>query len=64
MNLGVAFVGLDMISAYFGLFGTMAVTGLMFVVSGVFLILFGVCLEKKRRRLMQQIKTPIVKEAQ
>jgi hypothetical membrane protein len=28
----------------------------MFVVSGVFLILFGVYLEKKRRALMQQIK--------
>jgi len=57
VNLGVAFAGLDIISAYFGLFGTMARTGLMFVVSGVFLILFGVYLEKKRRKLMQQIKT-------
>jgi uncharacterized membrane protein len=58
VNLGVAFIGLDIISAYFGLFGTMAVTGLMFVVSGVFLILFGVSMEKKRRSLMQQIKSP------
>ena len=57
VNLGVAFIGLDIISAYFGLFGTMARTGLMFVVSGVFLILFGVYLEKKRRSLMQQIKS-------
>ena len=57
VNLGIAFIGLDMISAYFGLFGTMATTGLMFVVSGVFLILFGVYLEKKRRSLMVQIKT-------
>jgi hypothetical membrane protein len=58
VNLGVVFIGLDIISAYFGLFGTMARTGLMFVVSGVFLILFGVYLEKKRRKLMLQIKSP------
>ena len=57
VNLGMAFVGLDIISAYFGLFGTMAMTGMMFVVSGIFLIIFGVYLEKKRRKLLQQIKT-------
>jgi len=56
VNLGVAFIGLDILSAYIGLFGTMARTGAMFVVSGVFLVLFGVYLEKKRRKLMQQIK--------
>ena len=39
------------------LFGTVARTGLMFVVSGVFLIVFGVYLEKKRRKFMQQIQT-------
>jgi len=63
VNLGVAFVGLDIISAYFGLFGTMARTGLMFLISGIFLILFGVYLEKKRRKLMQQIKTAKATEA-
>jgi len=63
VNLGVAFIGLDIISAYFGLFGTMARTGLMFVVSGVFLILFGVYLEKKRRSLMRQINTAKTTEA-
>lgn len=57
VNLGVVFIALDIISAYLGLFGTMARTGLMFVVSGVFLIVFGVYLEKKRRKFMQQIKT-------
>jgi uncharacterized membrane protein len=56
VNLGVVFVALDIIAAYIGLFGTMARTGLMFVVSGVFLIVFGVYLEKKRRALMQRIK--------
>ena len=63
VNLGVAFTGLDIISAYFGLFGTMARTGLMFVVSGVFLIVFGVYLEKKRRKLMKQIKSPMPEPA-
>jgi uncharacterized membrane protein len=58
VNLGVVFIALDIIAAYIGLFGTMARTGLMFVVSGVFLIGFGVYLEKKRRALMKQIKSP------
>jgi sulfite exporter TauE/SafE len=56
VNLGVVFIALDIIAAYLGLFGTMAFTGMMFVVSGVFLIVFGVYLEKKRRNLMKQIK--------
>lgn len=58
VNLGVVFIALDIIAAYIGLFGTMARTGLMFVVSGVFLMVFGVYLEKKRRALMKQIKSP------
>lgn len=57
VNLGITFIALDMIAAYIGLFGTMARTGLMFVMSGVFLIGFGIYLEKKRRSLMKQIKT-------
>lgn len=56
VNLGVVFVALDIIAMYIGLFGTMARTGLMFVVSGAFLIVFGVYLERKRRALMKQIK--------
>ena len=55
VNLGVVFIALDILAAYFDLFGSMARTGLMFVVSGVFLIVFGVYLEKKRRKLMKQI---------
>jgi uncharacterized membrane protein len=58
VNLGVAFLTLDIIATYIGLFGTMARTGTMFIVSGVYLILFGVYLEKKRRALMKQIKSP------
>jgi uncharacterized membrane protein len=56
VNLGVTFIALDIIATYIGLFGSMAFTGLMFVISGVFLIIFAVFLEKKRRRLMKQIK--------
>lgn len=64
VNLGVVFIALDILAAYCDLFGSMARTGLMFVVSGVFLILFGVYLEKKRRKLMKQITTPTTKEVQ
>jgi uncharacterized membrane protein len=56
VNLGITFIALDIIATYIGLFSTMAFTGLMFVLSGVFLILFAVFLEKKRRALMKQIK--------
>ena len=58
VNLGVVFVALDIIAAYFSLFGSMARTGLMFLITGIFLIVFGVYLEKKRRKLMKQIKAP------
>ncbi len=56
VNLGVTFIALDIIATYIGLFGSMAFTGVMFIVSGIFLILFGVFLERKRRALMKQIK--------
>jgi uncharacterized membrane protein len=55
VNVGVAVIAMDIIATYARLFGSMARTGSMFVVSGVFLILFGVYLEKKRRGLMRQI---------
>jgi uncharacterized membrane protein len=57
VNLGVVFIALDIIAAYCDLFGSMARTGVMFLISGVFLIVFGVYLEKKRRALMKQIKS-------
>ena len=56
VNLGVALIALDIVATYIGLFGSMAFTGLMFIISGVFLILFAVFMEKKRRALMKQIK--------
>ena len=57
VNLGVVFIALDILAIYIGLFGSMAFTGAMFILSGILLILFAVFLEKKRRALMQQIKT-------
>jgi uncharacterized membrane protein len=62
VNLGVVFIALDIIAAYLDLFGSMAFTGLMFLLSGVFLIVFGVYLEKKRRKLMKRIQQPALKE--
>lgn len=60
INLAVVFIALNIIATYFALFGSMARTGLMFLISGVFLIVFGIYLEKKRRALMKQIQTPKV----
>lgn len=59
VNLGVAFVALHIICVYVNLFGSMARTGLMFLISGVFLIVFGIFLEKRRRVLMLQIKAVV-----
>lgn len=56
VNLGVVFIALDIFAAYCDLFGSMARTGVMFLISGVFLIVFGFYLEKKRRKLMSRIK--------
>jgi len=57
VNLGVGFIALDILAAYCDLFGSMARTGVMFLISGIFLIVFGVYLEKKRRALMKHIKS-------
>lgn len=62
VNTGVTFIALDIIAAYIGLLGSMARTGVMFLVSGLFLIVFGVYLEKKRRGLMLQVKSPGARE--
>ena len=56
VNLGVTFIALDILAAYCDLFRSMQRTGVMFLISGIFLIVFGVYLEKKRRALMKQIK--------
>ncbi|MBI3416758.1 MAG: DUF2157 domain-containing protein [Verrucomicrobia bacterium] len=57
VNLGIAFISLNLIATYITLIGSMARTGLMFLISGVFLIAFGIYLEKKRRALLQRMQT-------
>jgi uncharacterized membrane protein len=57
VNVGVVFVALDILAAYCDLFGSMARTGVMFLISGVFLMVFGVYLERTRRGLMRRIKS-------
>jgi uncharacterized membrane protein len=56
VNLGVVFVALDIIATYIGLIGSMGKTGVMFVGSGILLILLAVFLERKRRGLMSQVR--------
>jgi uncharacterized membrane protein len=55
--IGAVLIALDILAAYCDLFGSKSRTGVMFLISGIFLIVFGVYLEKKRRTLMKQIKT-------
>jgi uncharacterized membrane protein len=62
VNLGIVFIALDILAAYCDLFGSMARTGVMFLISGIFLIVFGVYLEKKRRGLMRRMKSTPAKE--
>lgn len=57
VNLGVGFIGLIILTAYINLFGSMARTGLVFIVGGVFLIGLAVYLEKQRRALMAKINS-------
>jgi len=56
VNLGVVAIAVNMISLYVRLIGSMAFTGLMFVVSGALLIGLAVFLEKQRRSLLRRIR--------
>ena len=55
INLGLALLTFDVIIAYARLFGSMAVTGAMFIVSGIGLIVLGVVIEKRRRALLRAL---------
>lgn len=59
VNLGIAALALNLITTYLQLIVSMAQTGLLFVVSGVFLIALGIYLEKKRRALLQRFYGPV-----
>ena len=58
INLGIACVALNLITTYLQLIVSMAQTGWMFLLSGVFLIGLGIYLEKKRRALLHRFQTP------
>jgi uncharacterized membrane protein len=49
VNLGIAFVALNIVTRYFDLFGTMLEGGVFFVVSGAIVLTLGIYLERKRR---------------
>ena len=56
VNLAVTMMALILLAAYVDLFGSMATTGWMFLLSGVFLLGFGIYLERKRRKLIARIR--------
>jgi len=52
INLGLAFIALNILTRYFDLFGTMLEGGVFFVVSGGIVLGLGFYLERKRRKLV------------
>ena len=60
VNVALVFLGIYVVTAYFELFGTMAFTGLVFVLGGVLLITLAVVLERQRRRLLRRMQAPPV----
>jgi uncharacterized membrane protein len=55
INLGVAFVALNIAVVYLRLFGSMMQTGLMFVFTGIALVALAWGLDRARRKLMAQL---------
>jgi uncharacterized membrane protein len=55
VNLSIAFIALILVALYVSLVDTMERTGWLFLISGVFLVGFGLYLEKKRRHLLQRM---------
>jgi uncharacterized membrane protein len=56
VNLAVGFLGLNIITRYFDLFGTMLDGGLLFLSAGVVILVLGLYLERKRRRLLASLR--------
>jgi hypothetical protein len=56
VNTATATIAVIIGTAYVKLFGSMAQTGLVFLVGGVILIGLGFYLEKQRRALVKQIR--------
>lgn len=56
VNLGIALIALILVALYISLIDTMERTGWLFLISGVFLVIFGIYLEKKRRTLLLRMR--------
>lgn len=59
INLGVAFIALNVVTRYFVLFGTMLEGGVFFMVTGLVVLGFGFYLERKRRSLVGQLRKEV-----
>lgn len=57
INLATTYIVLLILSAYVNLFGSMATTGLTFVIGGLCLLAMGIYLEKKRRALIARMRS-------
>ena len=55
VNLGLLLVGINVITRYFDLVGTMLEGGLLFISGGILILFLGILLEKQRRRLMRRM---------
>lgn len=56
VNLGLAFIAVNIITRYFDLFGTMLEGGVFFVISGAIVLTLGIHLERRRRGWLAQIR--------
>ena len=56
INLGMAFLALNILTRYFLLFGTMLEGGVFFIVTGLVILGLGWYLERKRRSLVDRVR--------
>ena len=56
INLGMAFLALNIVTRYFLLFGTMLEGGVFFIVTGLVILGLGWYLERKRRSLVDRVR--------
>lgn len=59
INLGVAFIALNVVTRYFVLFGTLLEGGVFFIVTGLLVLGLGYYLERKRRALVGQLRKEV-----
>lgn len=56
INLGLLFVGLNIVTRYFDLVGTRLQGGMLFITGGALILAIGIVLEKQRRRLLRRME--------